>query len=115
MSFKHGLALNGIHLSERQIRKFLRTIPTYLQNVQKTKKIERRPYTVHGYGDLLQADLAAMPEYNGFHFIFVAVDFYIQFIHTKALKTKTAATILEELKYIFENYIKYDHMETDAG
>ena len=53
-----------------QIREALRDHPNYLMHIPSRKHFPRRTYnSVHGYGNLFEADLAQMPKYQGYIYI----------------------------------------------
>lgn len=58
ISFKHELESRyGEKLSDKYLKNILIEIPSYLQNIIRKKKIDRRNYdSVHGFLELLQMD-----------------------------------------------------------
>ena len=112
--FQAALEANGINISEKKVRDILKTIPEYLKNVQKKTNFPRRRYTVHGYGQLLQVDIAVMKPTNGFKYFILAVDFYTQYIWIAALVDRRAETIKPFLKHILDK-VPYARIEFDKG
>jgi len=113
LTFKNELFhQKKIDVSQRTLQKILNSIPHYLQNSIRHKTFLRRPYFVHGWLQLLQADLGSMYESNGYKWIFVAVDVYTSYVWAWHIKSKTSQTIKEKFELIFKRGIP-QKIETD--
>jgi Integrase core domain len=108
-----------INLSIKQLREILRNQPTYLQHIQARYKFNRRSYdSVHGYGQLWEADVAYMfqtsAELN--NYFLTCVDVYSRRIFSRPLKTKSAEAIQLAFDDIFkEAKIFPSVLQTDKG
>ena len=103
LTFKNELFhQKNITITQKDLQKILNTIPHYLQNTIRKKSFLRRPYFIHGWLQLVQADLGSMYESNGFKWIFVAVDVYTSYLWAWPLKNKTSSTIQEKFDLIFK-------------
>ena len=117
LSFKHELESRyNVKLSDKRVKSVLVKIPDYLTNILRTKKIDRRSYdSVHGFMTLMQADLAEFPPYQGYRYVFCAIDVYTQFLWTKVLTNKDSQSIKSAFEEIFKNYPTPDKLEVDRG
>ena len=113
LTFKNELkAQKGIIATDKELRSILSSIPQYLQNSTRKRTFPRRPYYIHGYLSLVQADLGLIYPSDGYRWIFVAVDVYTSFVWAWPIKNKETATIQGLFKKIFENGIP-NKIETD--
>lgn len=117
LAFKHELESRfNVKLSDKLIKSVLVEIPDYLSNISRRKKINRRNYnSVHGFGALMQADVAEFPPYHEFRYVFCAIDVYTQFLWTSVLKNKNSEAIKNAFEAIFKQYPTPDKLEVDQG
>ena len=58
----------NIDVSEKYLYKLLKTDPIFLIHQKPQRNFLRRSYDLHNYGELVQADIAQMYNYNGFKY-----------------------------------------------
>ena len=102
-------------LSDRYVKDILVSIPEYLQNQIRRKKIDRRSYYVHGFLELMQADLAQFPKFGDYQYAFCAIDVYTQFLWTKSLEKKDNKHVERAFQDIFDKYGEPEKLEMDQG
>jgi len=116
--FQHCLEkVKGVKVSTTRIKSVLNSIENYNLHVQGKKKGPRRHYVATGFGQLVQGDLAVMWKYKTFENFVLVTDVFSMNIYTRLLRNKTAVTMREALKDIFENDMKMfpRKFETDQG
>ena len=117
ISFKHELESRyGEKLSDKYLKNILIEIPSYLQNIIRKKKIDRRNYdSVHGFLELLQMDFAEFPTFHGYNFAFCVIDCYTSYLWTTVTKQKNAEVVKQELQKIFSQYGTPQVLECDEA
>ena len=123
ISFKQELESHfNVKFSDKYVKNILTRIPDYVQNIIRRKRIERRNYdSVHGFLELMQADLAEFPEYpknsseKGWRYVFCAIDTYTSFLWTQPLREKTSETVQKAFDRIFDEYGTPQKLECDRA
>ena len=107
----------NIQVSRNDLLKILMTDRNYVLEMRKVpKKINRRPMNIHGVGQLWQADLAQLFEYNEFTGFLLCIDVYSRRLFCHKIKTKTKEEIQRAFKVIFRQAnIRPEKLECDAG
>jgi hypothetical protein len=106
----------GTHLSRSLIHKALNEIPTYVQHLRPVRTLERSKYKVTAFGEVCQADIAYMFDFEGFKYFLLLIDLFSHRIFTRAQKTKNKLETLHSLQDIIgkENLEIYT-LQTDQG
>ena len=112
---KHLKIDKNINISTRKLRHILMSIPNYLQHVTHRINFPKRDYSVHGFLQVMQADLSVMKPINDFKYLLVCIDLYTLFIWAMPITNKRPETIRKELSSIFEKYGKPSELQTDSG
>ena len=106
----------NIDVSEKHLYSLLKTDPIFLIHQKPQRTIERRSYDLNNYGELVQADIAQMYNYEGFKYFLLLVDCFSFKIFTVALKNKNSSTVAEAFKNIFQKFnSKIYELQTDRG
>ena len=106
----------GEHVPEKRIYSILKKDPNYIIHMKPARKYETRSYDIQSFGELVQADLAEMFEYDGYKYILVVIDVFSKHIFAEPLKDKTAKTVGESLEKIFQQFQSpITKLETDQG
>jgi hypothetical protein len=80
------------------------------------RNFSRRHYDLHSYGELVQADIAQMFEYNQFRYFLLLIDCFSSKIFVKCLKTKNSEEVAKAFSEIFDEFGAEIHvLETDRG
>ena len=79
--------------SEKKVKEWLQSQPTYTLHRQVRKKYSTRPYIVHDLDEQWQADLADMSsiskENAGHNFILTVIDIFSRYAWARPLKNKS--------------------------
>ncbi len=106
----------NIDISERRLYKILKSDPIYLIHLKPVRQFDRRHYDLRFYGELLQADIAYMFNYDGFKYFLLVVDCYSSKIYVEPLKTKDSITVAQALKKLFGLFkTKIYELQSDRG
>jgi hypothetical protein len=106
----------NIEVSQERLYRLLKTDPIFLIHQAPQRKFQRRSYDLQNYGELVQADIAYMFEYNSFKYFLLVVDCFSSKIFTFPLKSRDSATVakaFEKLMSQFQSEI-YE-IQTDRG
>lgn len=105
----------NINVSERRLRNLFLTDKLYLIH-QKRRSTDRRKYDLNFIGELLQADLAYMFDYEGFKYFLLVVDCFSSKLFVEPLKDKSSASVTKAFKKIFSQFgTKIYKIESDRG
>jgi hypothetical protein len=106
----------NIDVSEKYLYKLLKTDPIFLIHQKPQRNFLRRSYDLHNYGELVQADIAQMYNYNGFKYFLLLVDCFSFKIFTIPLKNKDSLTVANAFTIIFKSFnATIYELETDRG
>jgi hypothetical protein len=106
----------NIEVTEDRLYKLLKTDPIFLIHQKPQRNFDRRSYDIQNYGELVQADLAFMFEFNGYKYFLLAIDCFSSKIFTVPLKSKESTEVSKAFKIIFESFgAKIYELETDQG
>jgi hypothetical protein len=106
----------NIDVPEKRLYSVLKKDPIFLIHTKPIRKIERRHYDLRSYGELVQADIAHMFEYNSFKYFLLVIDCFSSKIFVKCLKSKNSDDVAKAFEEIFEEFGAPIHvLETDRG
>jgi hypothetical protein len=106
----------GIFISKPLIAKAVNEIPSYVQHLRPIRKVQRSKYDVNSFGELCQADIAYMYDYEGFKYFVLLIDVFSHRVFTRAQKTKSKAETLKSFDAIIEEAnINIYVLQTDRG
>ena len=106
----------NIKISTRRLRHILTSLPDYLQHITRRKHFPKRSYSVHGWMNMIQADLTQpKPAFNGFKYLMVVIDVYTLYLWAMPLKDKRPKSIENEFRKIFESNGTPQELATDEG
>jgi Integrase core domain len=110
----------GRKIEKSVIRKWLQKQKAYTLHKPRRKRFKRNFYNVNNIADLWQTDLIcweSLGNHNdGYKYILVVIDVFSKFAYTVALKSKTADSIIEAFKRIFEKTdLKPLQLSSDKG
>ena len=106
----------NIEVSEKRLFNVIKTDPIFIIHQKPQRNIERRSYSVHNYGELVQADIAFMFEFEGYKYFLLLVDCFSFKIFTVPLKSKDSLTVSEAFKIIFKKFgSQIYELQTDRG
>ena len=106
----------NIDVSQQRLYNVLRNDSIFLIHTKPKRKIERRHYDLRSYGELVQADLAQMFEYDHFKYFLLLIDCFSSKIFVKCLKSKNSEEVAKAFSDIFEEFGAQIHvLETDRG
>lgn len=105
-----------ITVSENHLYKLLKTDPIFLIHQKPQRNFARRSYDIQNYGELVQADLAFMFEFDSYKYFLLVIDCFSSKIFTVPLKTKDSKEVSNAFKIIFEKFAsKIYEIQTDQG
>ena len=106
-----------IEVSYKDLLLLMLKEPNYIRTIRPARRFPRRRLKVHGYGVLMQADLAIMPTSpKGFNCFLLCVDAFSRKVFCRPQKGKTAQLTKESLQSIFEDMgLTPITLETDDG
>ena len=111
--------VNASGYSTAKVKAWLKAQPTYTLHRQARKRYSTRKYIVHKIDEQWQADLADMSliagENNGNHFILTVIDIFSRYAWARALKNKTATSVMAAFNSIFREGRVPDRIQTDKG
>ena len=106
----------GENVSEKRLYGILKKDPNYIMHMKPVRKFPTRKYDIKSFGELVQADLADMFEYEGFKYFLVVVDAFSKHIYAEPLRDKTAASVGKALELVFKKFeTPITKLETDQG
>lgn len=85
----------NITVSSRHLTNLLKNDNLYLMHLKPKRNIKRRHYFLNNYGELIQADLGYMFDFEGYKYFLLLIDCYSLKIFVKSLKNKTSETVLK--------------------
>lgn len=108
------------HTSSEDVKEWLQKQDAYTIHKPVTKRFSRNRYIVHNIFELWQADLCDMrnlKQYNdGVNYILTVIDVFSKVAWAKPLKLKTASSVINAFKEIFEECGTTPvNLETDKG
>ena len=105
-----------IDISEERLYDILKKDPVYLIHLKPARNFERRHLSVNNYGELVQADLAQMYNYDNYIYFLLLVDAFSSKVFVRPLKSKTSLEVRNAFESIFEEFnAKIYVLETDRG
>jgi hypothetical protein len=106
----------NIDVSEHRLYSILRTNPIFLIHQRKRRHFPRRSLDINNYGELVQADIAVMFEYESYNYFLLVVDAYSTKVFVRPMKNKSSALTAMALRDIFTEFnSKIYVFETDRG
>jgi hypothetical protein len=106
----------NIDISQKRLYNVLKTDSIFLIHTKPKRQIKRRHYDLHNYGELVQADIAQMFEYEGYKYFLLLIDCYSSKIFVECLKSKNSEDVASAFSKIFKNFNAKVHvLETDRG
>lgn len=90
----------NINISTRRLTNILKNDNLYLMHLKPKRNIPRRHYFLNNYGELLQADLGYMFDFEGYKYFLLVIDCYSLKIFVKSVQNKNSETILKAFKDI---------------
>ena len=117
--FYKKIASNYLNINRKYCSEFLSKQP-YFQINTGTKNVVNKPILASSCGERLAIDLVSVEnisEYNDdYNHILTAIDYFSRKVWARPLKNKKAASVLEELKSIFDEMTIYPHIvQSDNG
>ncbi len=98
----------------KRIYSILKTLPFYLISQRPVRRFPRRQYSVAGFGDLIQADIAYMFDIDGWKYFLVVVDVFSRHLYVEVLKDKSSKVVQQALVKIFAQFqTPITKLETD--
>jgi hypothetical protein len=106
----------NIDISQKHLYEVLKKDSIFLIHTKPKRNIERRKYDLRFYGELVQADIAQMFEYNQYKYFLLVIDCFSSKIFVKCLKSKSSEEVARAFTDIFEEFGSEIHvLETDRG
>jgi hypothetical protein len=106
----------NIDVSQKRLYSILKKDSNYLIHTKSNRNIERRHYDLHNYGELVQADIAQMFEFNHYKYFLLLIDGYSSKIFVECLKSKNSEEVSRAFSKIFKEFGATIHvLETDRG
>ena len=106
----------NIDISEHRLLNIIKKDPIFLIHQRPKRKIVRRPYDIRFYGELVQADIAYMFEFNSFKYFLLLIDCFSLKLFVQPLKTKTSEEVQQAFQNIFKTFgAPIEKLETDQG
>lgn len=106
-------------ISRRQLKAFLEKQDTYTVNRFVRRNFKRSRVIAYGINDLVDIDLAdfsRLARYNtGVRFLLVAIDVFSRFVKVRALKNKSAVSVLDALENIYQTGPVPRKIRSDRG
>lgn len=106
----------NIDVSEKKLYSVIKTDPLFLIHQRPKRNFLRRSYDIRFYGELLQADIAYMFEYDNFKYFLLVIDCFSSKIFVEPLKDKSAESVKKAFE-IITNEMKapIQELQTDQG
>ncbi len=106
----------NIDVSQERLYNILKTDPIFLIHQQPIRNFERRVYDVRNYGELVQADIAYMFEFESYKYFLILVDCFSSKTFAVPLKSKDSQTVAKAFEDIFKEFdAKIYEIQTDRG
>jgi hypothetical protein len=106
----------NIDVSQKRLYSILKKDSNYLIHTKPKRNFERRHYDLHNYGELVQADIAQMFEFNHYKYFLLLIDGYSSKIFVECLKSKNSEEVSRAFSKIFKEFGAPIHvLETDRG
>jgi hypothetical protein len=106
----------NIDISQNRLYQILRKDSNFLIHTRPKRNIERRKYDLRFYGELVQADIAQMFEYNHYKYFLLLIDCFSSKIFVKCLKSKNSEEVSKAFFDIFQQFGAQIHvLQTDRG
>ena len=106
----------NLDISQRRLYRILKSDPIFLIHQKPHRNFERRHYDLNNYGELVQADIAYMFEFNGFRYFLLVVDCFSSKVFTLPLANKDSKSVANAFGIIFEQFgAKIYEIQTDRG
>jgi hypothetical protein len=106
----------NIDVSQKKLYELLRNDPIFLIHQKPIRKFDRRAYDVNNYGELVQADIAYMFQYNDYKYFLIAVDCFSSKTFTVSLKSKDSKSVAKAFEEIFRQFnAPIYEIQTDRG
>ena len=106
----------NIDISENRLYKVIKNDPIFIIHQRPHKKIDRRSYDINNYGELVQADIAYMFNYENYKYFLLLIDCFSSKIFTVPLQNRDSATVAKAFEEIFKEFkgTIYE-LQTDGG
>ena len=106
----------NIDVSENHLYKVIKNDPIFIIHQRPQRQIKRRSYDLNNYGELVQADIAYMFNYNNYLYFLLVIDCYSSKIFTVPLQTRDSTTVAKAFSKIFAEFdgTIYE-IQTDRG
>ena len=105
--------------SEKQVKEWLKSQPTYTLHKSARKNYPTRHYIVHDIDHQWQADLADVSliskKNKGYNFILTVIDLFSRYAWARPLKTKRGDEVAAAFKNIFSGGRIPKRIQTDQG
>ena len=106
----------NIDVSENRLYKVIKTDPIFITHQRPKRKIIRRSYDVNNYGELVQADIAYMFNYDNYKYFLLLIDCFSSKIFTVPLKSRDSQTVAKAFEEIFNEFkATIYELQTDRG
>jgi hypothetical protein len=106
----------NIDVSQDKLYKLLKTDPIFIIHQTPQRKFLRRSYDLQNYGELVQADIAYMFEYDSFKYFLLAIDCFSSKIFVVPLKSRDSSTVAKAFEKIFAEFkSEIYELQTDRG
>ena len=123
---KHPAGLSSIqklskssNVSEKKVKEWLKSKPTYTLHRTARKKYPTRKYIVHDLDEQWQADLCDVAliarHNNGNHFILTVIDIFSRYAWARPLKNKSGEEVAKAFRSIFREGRIPKRIQTDEG
>jgi hypothetical protein len=106
----------NIDISQKRLYDILKKDSIFLIHTKPKRNFERRKYDLRFYGELVQADIAQMFEYDKYKYFLLLIDCFSSKIFVKCLKSKNSEEVAKAFSDIFKDFGAEIHiLETDRG
>ena len=106
----------NIDISENDLYKIIKNDPIFIIHQRPHRKIERRSYDLNNYGELVQADIAYMFNYENYIYFLLLVDCFSSKIFAVPLKARDSVTVARAFSQIFAKFnATIYEIQTDRG
>ncbi len=106
----------NIDVTQERLYKLLKTDPIFLIHQKPQRNFQRRSYDLQNYGELVQADIAYMFDYDSYKYFLLVVDCFSSKIFVSPLKSRDSATVAKEFeKILSEINAEVYEIQTDGG
>jgi len=106
----------NIDVSQERLYKILKNDPIFLIHQKPQRNFIRRSYDIQNYGELVQADIAYMFEFESFKYFLLAVDCFSFKIFVYPLKSRDSATVAKAFEKLLNQFhAEIYEIQTDRG